>query len=98
MSGTRRWRRRAGPNCIDRCGTFDYGAMNLVVRTALPPERLAAEVKSALRPIDPNLPVRAFETLQALVAALAGYFPARRSQIDPIVALRAELNGRERVD
>ena len=47
--------------------TFDYGAMNLAVRTVLPPERIAAEVQAALRPIDPNLPVREFETLQALV-------------------------------
>jgi predicted permease len=47
--------------------TGDYGAMNLVVRTALPPERLAGAVRDALRPIDPNLPVREFHTLQELV-------------------------------
>jgi predicted permease len=45
----------------------DYFAMNLVVRTVLPPEGLAAGVREALRPIDPNLPVREFQTLQALV-------------------------------
>jgi predicted permease len=47
--------------------TADYSAMNLVVRTVLPPEGLAAGVRAALRPIDPNLPVREFQTLQALV-------------------------------
>ncbi|MES1257763.1 MAG: FtsX-like permease family protein, partial [Acidobacteriota bacterium] len=47
--------------------TGDYSAMNLVVRTVLPPEGLAAGVRAALRPIDPNLPVREFQTLQALV-------------------------------
>jgi predicted permease len=47
--------------------TGDYSAMNLVVRTVLPPERLAAGVLAALRPIDPNLPVREFKTLQSLV-------------------------------
>jgi predicted permease len=47
--------------------TFDYGAMNLVVRTVLRPDRLASAVRAALRPIDPNLPVREFTTLQGLV-------------------------------
>jgi predicted lysophospholipase L1 biosynthesis ABC-type transport system permease subunit len=47
--------------------TGDYSAMNLVVRTVLPPERLAAGVRAALKPIDPNLPVRDFTTLQELV-------------------------------
>ncbi len=47
--------------------TTDYSAMNLVVRTVLPPDRLAAGVRAALRPIDPNLPVREFRTLQNLV-------------------------------
>ena len=47
--------------------TFDYAAMYLVVRTALPPKRLADAVRSALRPIDPNLPVSEFKMLQDLV-------------------------------
>jgi predicted permease len=47
--------------------TFDYPAMNLVVRTVLPPDRLAPAIRGALRPIDPNLPVREFTTLQELV-------------------------------
>jgi len=38
--------------------TGDYAAMQLVVRTALPPDSLAAGIRMALRPIDPNLPVR----------------------------------------
>ncbi len=47
--------------------TGDYAAMQLVVRTALPPDTLAAELRRALRPIDPNLPIRQFVTLQDLV-------------------------------
>ena len=47
--------------------TGDYASMQLVVRTALPPDGLAAGIRTALRPIDPNLPVREFVTLQDLV-------------------------------
>jgi hypothetical protein len=47
--------------------TGDYAAMQLVVRTALPAETLAAQLRTALRPVDPNLPVREFVTLQDLV-------------------------------
>ena len=44
--------------------TSDYAAMQLVVRTALPPDGLAAGIRTALRPIDPNLPVREFVTFK----------------------------------
>ena len=47
--------------------TADYSAMQLVVRTALPPDSLATGIRTALRPIDPNLPVREFVTFQDLV-------------------------------
>ena len=47
--------------------TGDYAAMKLVVQTALPPDSLAAGIRTALRPIDPNLPVTEFQTLQGLV-------------------------------
>jgi predicted permease len=47
--------------------TRDYAAMRLVVRTALPPDSLAAGIRTALRPLDPNLPVAEFQTLQGLV-------------------------------
>jgi predicted permease len=47
--------------------TGDYSAMKLVVRTALPPDSLAAGIRTALRPVDPNLPVSDFQTLQGLV-------------------------------
>ena len=47
--------------------TGDYAAMQLVVRTALPPDSLAAGIRAALRPLDPNLPVREFVTFQDLV-------------------------------
>jgi predicted permease len=47
--------------------TGDFSAMRLVVRTALPPDSLAAGIRMALRPLDPNLPVTEFQTLQGLV-------------------------------
>jgi ABC-type antimicrobial peptide transport system permease subunit len=47
--------------------TRDYAAMRLVVRTALPPDSLAAGIRTALRSIDPNLPVTEFQPLQRLV-------------------------------
>jgi len=47
--------------------TGDYPAMQLVVRTALPPDSLAEGIRTALRPIDPNVPVRDFQTFQELV-------------------------------
>jgi predicted permease len=47
--------------------TGDYPAMQLVVRTVLPPDSLAAGIRTALRPIDSNLPVKDFQTLQELV-------------------------------
>jgi predicted permease len=47
--------------------TGDYPAMQLVVRTVLPPDSLAAGIRAVLRPIDPNLPVKDFQTLQELV-------------------------------
>jgi predicted permease len=47
--------------------TGDYEAMHLVVRTTLRPSSLATSIKLALRPIDPNLPVTDFQTLQSLV-------------------------------
>jgi predicted lysophospholipase L1 biosynthesis ABC-type transport system permease subunit len=47
--------------------TGDYAAMQLVVRTGLPPDSLAEGIRTALLPIDPNLPVRDFQTFQDLV-------------------------------
>jgi predicted permease len=47
--------------------TGDYAATELVVRTALPPDTLAAGMRLALRPLDPNLPVTEFQTFQELV-------------------------------
>jgi predicted lysophospholipase L1 biosynthesis ABC-type transport system permease subunit len=47
--------------------TGDYAAMQLVVRTALPPDGLARALRTALRPADPNLPVREFQTFEDLI-------------------------------
>ena len=45
----------------------DYGSVDLVVRTTLPPSGLASAVRAALRPIAPDLPGNDFRTLQQLV-------------------------------
>ncbi|HVX65668.1 MAG TPA: ABC transporter permease [Bryobacteraceae bacterium] len=47
--------------------TNDYSEVDLVVRTALPPDRLASAVRSALQPIEPSLAGNSFRTLQQLV-------------------------------
>jgi predicted permease len=47
--------------------TQDYGSVDLVVRTNLPPRELALRVREALRPIEPNLPTTGLRTLQELV-------------------------------
>lgn len=47
--------------------TGDYAAMELVVRTMLPPEALASGIRTALRPLDPKLPVGELQSLQDLV-------------------------------
>jgi len=47
--------------------TWDYSAVDLVVRTAMEPAGLGAAVRSALKPMDPNMPPSEFRTLQNLV-------------------------------
>jgi predicted permease len=47
--------------------TRDYPEMELVVRTTLPPATLEQSIRTALRPIDPDLPNSTFQTLQDLV-------------------------------
>ena len=47
--------------------TRDYSAMELVVRTQLSPEAFASGIRAALRPLDPDLPVRQVRSLQDLV-------------------------------
>jgi predicted permease len=47
--------------------TRDYFSMELVVRTSLPPDTMAASIRGALRLVDPNLPIGEFRTLQGLV-------------------------------
>ena len=47
--------------------TQDYPAMELVARTTVPPEALAAGLRTALRPLDPNLPISELRSLQDLV-------------------------------
>ncbi|MGC4050312.1 MAG: ABC transporter permease [Paludibaculum sp.] len=48
--------------------TSDYSAMNLVVRTVIPPDQLAPTIREALKPVDANLPLSEFKSLQDLVA------------------------------
>jgi ABC-type antimicrobial peptide transport system permease subunit len=41
--------------------------MELVMRSSLSPDTMAASIRRALRQVDPNLPIGEFRTLQALV-------------------------------
>lgn len=47
--------------------TGDYASVGLVVRTNLPPQSLAADVRKALLPVEPNLATNEFRTLQQIV-------------------------------
>ena len=46
---------------------FWWGAVELVARTSLPPQSVAASVRSAIRTVDPNLPASDFQTLNDIV-------------------------------
>jgi putative ABC transport system permease protein len=45
----------------------DFASVDLVVRTTSPPAELAAGVRAALKPIEPNLPANDFRPLQQIV-------------------------------
>jgi ABC-type antimicrobial peptide transport system permease subunit len=45
----------------------DYSNMQLVMRTTLTEEALSSAIRTALRPVDPNLPIHTFQPLQDLV-------------------------------
>jgi len=45
----------------------DWGSLDLVVRSKLPAEVLAASVRDALREVDPSLPRSEYQTLDAIV-------------------------------
>jgi len=47
--------------------TGDYSDMELVARTTLPRGAFASAIRAALRPLDPNLPIREIRSLQDLV-------------------------------
>jgi predicted permease len=47
--------------------TNDFDEVELVVRTALPVATAASAVRAALRPLDPNMPLRDFRALRDLV-------------------------------
>jgi predicted permease len=47
--------------------TEDYSDIELVARTTLPREVFASGIRTALRPLDPNLPIREIRSLQDLV-------------------------------
>jgi predicted permease len=47
--------------------TGDYSDMELVARTMLPREAFASAIRTALRPLDPNLPIREIRSLQDFV-------------------------------
>jgi predicted permease len=47
--------------------TGDYSDVELVARTTLPRKAFASGIRAALRPLDPNLPIREVRSLQDLV-------------------------------
>ena len=47
--------------------TGDYSDMELVARTTLPRDVFASGIRAALRPLDPNLPIREVRSLQDFV-------------------------------
>jgi predicted permease len=47
--------------------TGDYSDIELVARTTLPKDVFASAIRTALRPLDPNLPIRDVRSLQDLV-------------------------------
>src|SRR5262249_13450581 len=47
--------------------TQDYGVVDLVVRSSLATAQLAARLREALRPIEPNLPTSNLRTMQTVV-------------------------------
>jgi predicted permease len=47
--------------------TGDYSDMELVARTMLPREAFSSAIRTALRPLDPNLPIREIRSLQDFV-------------------------------
>jgi predicted permease len=47
--------------------TNDFSAVELVVRTSLPQDSLATTVRSALKPLDPNVGPKEFRSVQQLV-------------------------------
>jgi predicted permease len=47
--------------------TGDYHVVDLVIRSALAPDRLMPSVRAALRDVDPNLPLTEFKTMAELV-------------------------------
>jgi len=47
--------------------TGDYQSVDLVIRTAMAPARVAASVRAALERVDPSLPVAEFRAMEELV-------------------------------
>ena len=45
----------------------DFSSVDLVIRTSLPPAEFASAVRTALKPIEPNLPGNEFRTIRQLV-------------------------------
>ena len=45
----------------------DYGSVDLAVRTSMPTAELAARLREALRPIEPDLPTQNLRTMQMMV-------------------------------
>ena len=67
--------------------TDDYTSVALVVRTTLPPAALASGVRTALAPLDPDVPANEFRTLQQTRRPRGLAAPLRRAAPRWILAL-----------
>jgi predicted permease len=59
--------RDSGPEMYMPIRTGGYHVVDLVVRSALPPELLTPSIRAALKRVDPNLPTTEFRTMQQLI-------------------------------
>jgi predicted permease len=60
--------------------TRDYDEVELVVRTALPEATAANAVRAALRPLDPNMPLRDFRAMSSAQLVLAAQTNGKKSR------------------
>ena len=66
----------------------------LVIRTAVPPARLAADLRAAVHAVDPGLPLHQIATMEEVIFEFAGQPPAQSLAARPLRGDRARPLGR----